>query len=166
MIDRDAIPWKDVRAAVRLHYRSQRHFLLLVVAGCLVLGVGLCVVALGLGHQDLYRTGFNVIFGGVAVGIYRLALGALAPRVYFRLWSSLGRVVITLDDTGMRETADKGEQFQAQAFHAWSAVTKYKEDSAGFVVYFTRDAFVHIPKRLLTADEVHELRAKLDGLES
>ena len=68
--------------------------------------------------------------------------------------SAQGEIVLSLDDEGTIATFPTGESRLN-----WRAYTKYKETGSMFLLFFSQYRYMSIPKRVMTPQQIEDLRA-------
>jgi hypothetical protein len=97
---------------------------------------------------------------------HRLRLGLLSTRLpefkrggrLRRPPSAQGEIAITFDDAGTRATYPTGKSELE-----WRAYTRYKETEHGFLLFLSSYRLVFIPKRVMSPEQVRELRSLLSS---
>jgi hypothetical protein len=112
----------------------------------------------------IYLVGHDYAVVGWAWLALSVALGIAVyevPRVQARRAiatnpSVQGEIVWTLDDTGTAATFPTGRSWME-----WRAYTKYKETDYVFLLFYTSGRSAVIPKRVMSPEQVQELRSLL-----
>jgi hypothetical protein len=126
-------------------------FLFVLLLGLMFL-VGIYLI-----NQDLATAGWCwlAISVGIGIAVYEV------PRFQFRRSmrrnpSFQGEIVLLLNDKGIDSTFATGKS-QLQ----WRAFTKYKETGHVFVLSMSRTRGIFIPKRVMSPQQIEELRSLL-----
>lgn len=93
---------------------------------------------------------------GLILGAIRLRLPAMSRRSFAQQKWLRDEVEVTWSDEGILFETSK-----SHSRHDWDDFGKWAENRTVFVLFFADSLFSMIPKRVLTAHEVDDLRARL-----
>jgi len=143
---------EDSLNAFRVRSKQPWTMFLFVLLLSLMFLVGIFLV-----NHDLATIGWIWLALSVALGIAVYEVPRLQIRRAMRGNPSLqGDIVLRLNDEGTEFTYATGKS-QLQ----WRAYTKYKETTDLFVLYTSSSASIAIPKRVLSPQQLDELRSLL-----
>jgi hypothetical protein len=151
-------PLAEIRSMVLLYNRRTKT--LLTVASALLVPIAGCMICGGWAFdaEVLFVLGIGLLPLAILttyLRYYRLPYGL--PGKLARQKDPVGPVRVVIDDLGIRETAET-----AKAFHKWDAVKGYREDQTGILIYYVGGLCLYLPKRLLAAEALNELKQVLD----
>jgi YcxB-like protein len=117
------------------------------------------VVGIYLIDHDLTAIGWVWLAASVALGIAVYE----APRIQTRRAlkttpSAQGEIAITFADAGTMATYPTGKSELE-----WRAYTRYKETEHGFLLFLSSYRSIFIPKRVMSPEQVRELRSLLSS---
>ena len=110
-------------------------------------------------YRDLGAVGWLWVAAAVLLGIYLCTGTSLRARHAFNRDSSpLGEVVWTFDVSGTTTSSTNG-----RGELRWQAYEKYKETDRVFLLVFRSGRSLAIPKRVMSTQQVTEMRTVLDA---